>query len=152
MKGTAALAHRRAGYRATMRTAPSDAAPPERPRLAGLLEREVLVLDGAMGTELDARGVDTGHPLWSALALVEDPETVGAVHADYAAAGARVLVTNSYQASLPAFERAGMGEATACRALAASVRLARDAAARAASASAPVLVVDGLGQIGRAHV
>lgn len=153
MPGTAASTRRRHGYRATMRTTspdavPSDAVPPERPRLAGLLEREVLVLDGAIGTELDARGVDTRHPLWSALSLIEDPGTVGAVHADYAAAGARVLVTNSYQASLPAFERVGMDEATARRALAASVRLARNAAASADSGCGPVLVAGGLGPYG----
>ncbi|MDO4243370.1 MAG: homocysteine S-methyltransferase [Actinomyces sp.] len=118
------------------------------PGLAELLSREVLVLDGAMGTELDARGVDTRHALWSARALVEDPEAVAAVHADYVAAGARVLTTNSYQATVPAFERAGLGRAAALQALETSARLAQEAAAEAAGSAAPVLVAGGLGPYG----
>jgi len=57
----------------------------------------VIVLDGPLGTELDARGVDTGLPLWSARALIEAPEIVAAIHADYAAAGATVHTANTFR-------------------------------------------------------
>ena len=110
-------------------TSPHPAAEtPRRPgRLAAALARGPLILDGAMGTELDARGVETSHELWSALALIEAPDTVRAVHADYLRAGAQVLTTNSYQATLPGLMRAGLNEPQARAALAASVRIARQA-------------------------
>ena len=45
-------------------------------RLSDLLARGPIVLDGAMGTELDAHGVDTRSALWSALALTTAPDVV----------------------------------------------------------------------------
>lgn len=55
-----------------------------------------LVLDGGMGEELSKRGIDTRSGLWSAEALIDAPDVVAGVHADYLAAGADVLTTNSY--------------------------------------------------------
>ena len=57
----------------------------------------VLILDGPMGTELLARGVPTPLPGWSAHALTEAPDTVRAIHRDYAAAGARVHTANTFR-------------------------------------------------------
>lgn len=51
-----------------------------------------------MGTELEARGVDTRLPRWSATALLDAPEEVAAVHASYARAGASVHTTNTFRA------------------------------------------------------
>lgn len=56
------------------------------------------ILDGPMGTELLARGVVTPLPGWSAHALETAAEVVRAIHADYAAAGAEVLTTNTFRA------------------------------------------------------
>lgn len=95
--------------------------------LSELLARGIVVLDGAMGTELDARGVGTAQELWSALALTEAPEAVTAVHTDYLFAGARVICTNSYQATVPALMRTGRTEAEARAVIATSARLALDA-------------------------
>ena len=78
-------------------------------RLSDLLARGPVVLDGAMGTELDARGVDTRNALWSARALAMAPDVVREVHSDYLDAGARVITTNTYQATLPALIRSGGG-------------------------------------------
>lgn len=61
-----------------------------------LRNNERLVLDGGMGQELAARGVDTTHGLWSAQALISEPETVLAVHRDFIDAGADVITTNTY--------------------------------------------------------
>lgn len=55
-----------------------------------------VVLDGGMGRELRFRGVETLSTIWSANALLVAPEVVRAVHADYIAAGAQVITTNSY--------------------------------------------------------
>jgi len=95
--------------------------------LSELMARGPVVLDGAMGTELDARGVGTANPLWSALALTEAPEAVTAVHTDYLFAGARVICTNSYQATAPALMRTGLTEADSRAVIATSARLALDA-------------------------
>ena len=81
--------------------------------MSDLLARGPVVLDGAMGTELDARGVDTRSALWSALALTTAPDVVCEVHSDYLDAGARVITTNTYQATLPALIRSGKDAAGA---------------------------------------
>ena len=98
--------------------------------LAGALSEGLLILDGAIGTELDARGVPTAQELWSALALLTAPEAVAAVHDSYLRAGARVLTTNSYQAALPALMRAGLSEPEARGAIASSARIALETAER----------------------
>ena len=59
-----------------------------------------LVLDGGLATELERRGASLDTPLWSAEVLRTDPALVAAVHRDYAAAGADIVTTASYQASL----------------------------------------------------
>jgi 5-methyltetrahydrofolate--homocysteine methyltransferase len=64
-------------------------------RLAELLARKrILLADGAMGTSLFARGLQTGGcpELWN----VEHPDRVLAVHRDFVAAGSDVLLTNSF--------------------------------------------------------
>jgi homocysteine S-methyltransferase len=90
------------------------------------------VLDGALATELEARGHDLSDALWSARLLVEDPEAIVAVHEAYLRAGARVLITASYQASAEGFAAIGLGPEAAEDALRASVRLAREAVERTA--------------------
>ena len=68
-----------------------------------------LLLDGATGTELARRGVDTTLPLWSARALFDDRglETLTQIHEDYARAGAEILVTNTFRTTGRVLERAG---------------------------------------------
>ncbi|MFA9460009.1 homocysteine S-methyltransferase family protein [Thiohalorhabdus methylotrophus] len=55
-----------------------------------------LLLDGGMGQELIARGVDASTGLWSAQALFDHPDTVMAVHRAFIDAGADVVTTNTY--------------------------------------------------------
>lgn len=56
----------------------------------------VTILDGGMGRELKRSGAPFRQPEWSALALIEAPEMVEAVHRAYCMAGAQVITTNSY--------------------------------------------------------
>lgn len=56
----------------------------------------ITILDGGMGRELERSGAPFRQPEWSALALIEAPETVAAVHKGYIDAGAQVITTNSY--------------------------------------------------------
>jgi len=57
----------------------------------------VTLLDGPMGTELSARGVDTALPLWSARALRDAPHVVSSIHQQYAAAGATIHTANTFR-------------------------------------------------------
>ncbi|MBX3189533.1 MAG: homocysteine S-methyltransferase family protein [Labilithrix sp.] len=59
--------------------------------------RRMLLLDGPMGTELAARGVETPAPGWSAYAIDTHPDVVAEIHRDYAAAGAQVHRTNTFR-------------------------------------------------------
>lgn len=69
----------------------------------------VLVLDGGMGSELEARGVPMNHDAWSAVANLEHQDTVEQAHGDYLAAGADVVIANTFGAGLFALEAAGLG-------------------------------------------
>jgi homocysteine S-methyltransferase len=64
--------------------------------------RGAAVLDGGFATELEARGFALDSALWSARALIDAPELVAAVHRDYLEAGADVITTATYQATIPA--------------------------------------------------
>ena len=67
-----------------------------------IARRGAAVLDGGLATELEARGLDLDDPLWSARALIDAPEVVAAVHRDYLEAGADIIATATYQATIPA--------------------------------------------------
>lgn len=64
---------------------------------AKLTRGEIAILDGAMGTEIQRRGVSTELPLWSAGAIVSNPEVIRQIHADYIAAGADIIRTNTFR-------------------------------------------------------
>lgn len=96
--------------------------------IATLLERyPILVLDGAMATELERRGCNLRDPLWSARVLIEAPELIREVHLDYFIAGADVAITASYQATVEGFMRRGLGREEGIELLRRSVRLAVEA-------------------------
>lgn len=57
---------------------------------------DIVLLDGGMGQELVARSGDKPTPLWATQVMIDHPGLVGAIHADYFAAGASVATTNSY--------------------------------------------------------
>ncbi len=73
-----------------------------------LATQPIIVLDGALATELERRGADLRDPLWSAKCLIESPELIEAVHRDYFLAGADVATTATYQATFEGFERRGI--------------------------------------------
>ncbi|HJW84596.1 MAG TPA: homocysteine S-methyltransferase family protein, partial [Anaerolineae bacterium] len=73
-----------------------------------LAARELLILDGATGTELARRGVDTGLPLWSANGLIRAPDVVRAIHADYVRAGANIITTNTFRTHRRNLAHAGL--------------------------------------------
>jgi len=70
----------------------------------------VVVIDGGMGTELEARGARMDHEAWSALANLEEPGLVRAIHEDYIRAGADLVIANTFPANRAALAAAGVGD------------------------------------------
>jgi homocysteine S-methyltransferase len=99
----------------------------QRPLEALLAARPVVILDGALATEMERRGADLFDPLWSAKYLIEQPGLIRAVHADYFKAGADVATTATYQATFEAFQRRGMDCEAAAQLMRDAVRLATEA-------------------------
>ena len=91
-----------------------------------LKSQPVLILDGALATELERRGCDLNDPLWSAKILMENPDLISAVHGDYYNAGADCVITASYQATFEGLIKKGLSEKEAAELIASSVTLARE--------------------------
>ena len=70
----------------------------------------VIVIDGAMGTELQARGVPMHERAWSGVAQLSHPEVVRAIHADYIEAGAEVVITNTFASGRQMLDAAGLAD------------------------------------------
>jgi S-methylmethionine-dependent homocysteine/selenocysteine methylase len=73
----------------------------------------VLLLDGAMGTELQRHGIDVGLPLWSARALIAEPDSVLWIHRAYINAGADIITANTFRTTQRTFLRAGLPDRSA---------------------------------------
>jgi 5-methyltetrahydrofolate--homocysteine methyltransferase len=93
--------------------------------LLDLVKTRTALLDGAMGTELMARGLPQGTApeVWN----VECPGLVKEIHGEYFAAGADVVSTNSFGGSALKLSSHGLGDRTYELNLAAA-RLAREIA------------------------
>ncbi|KXT76684.1 homocysteine S-methyltransferase [Streptococcus sp. DD12] len=92
-----------------------------------LKEGRPLILHGALGTELEARGYDVSGSLWSAQYISKQPDVIRQIHEDYILAGADVVTTSSYQASLQGLLDAGQSEEEAQATIRKSVQLAKEA-------------------------
>ena len=119
--------------------------PQNNPLTAILAESPFVLLDGAMATELEARGCDLADSLWSAKVLMENPQLIYDVHLDYFRAGAQVAITASYQATPEGFAARGLHETQSRALIARSVELARQArdAYRAENPAAKGLLIAG---------
>jgi 5-methyltetrahydrofolate--homocysteine methyltransferase len=132
--------------------------------LPGLLRERILVLDGAMGTMLQAYGFGEAdfrgdrfrdHPRDlrgdSDLLCLTQPQAVTAIHEGYLAAGAEILSTNSFTATRIAQADYGFDPATVRDLNVTAARLARDAAdaAERAEPDRPRFVAGSLGPTNR---
>lgn len=86
-----------------------------------------ILMDGGMGDELVKRKAGSQDGLWSAQALLDAPEIVAQVHLDYIAAGARIIITNSYS-TIPSYLAKGGMEERYQELTALAGRIAREAA------------------------
>ena len=71
---------------------------------------ERLILDGAIGTELQRRGLAMDDDAWCARANLDDPDTVRALHADYIDAGADIITANTFSTHRYVLEPAGLAD------------------------------------------
>lgn len=99
-----------------------------RHRGAATLFEHPRLLDGGLASTLAAMGHDLADPLWSAKLLIEDPGAIVAAHRRFADAGAGVLTTASYQASIAGLRAAGLDTPQALELIESATSLARHAA------------------------
>ncbi|KAK8585678.1 hypothetical protein V6N13_050651 [Hibiscus sabdariffa] len=85
------------------------------------------VVDGGFATELQRHGQDLNDPLWSAKCLISSPQLVRRVHLDYLEAGANVIISASYQATIQGFEAKGLSTEEAETLIKRSVEIACEA-------------------------
>lgn len=85
------------------------------------------VIDGGFATQLEKHGASINDSLWSALCLIKEPDLIKRVHMEYLEAGADILVTSSYQATLPGFQSKGLSFEEGELLLKKSVKLAVEA-------------------------
>jgi methionine synthase I (cobalamin-dependent) len=80
----------------------------QRSTLADLVAAGPVVVDGGMGTLLQDRGLDDGGAgeLWN----VDRADVIRDAHRAYAAAGARILTTNTFGGTRPRLDMHGLGD------------------------------------------
>lgn len=89
-------------------------------------KQKVLILDGALGTQMQNHGFDIKDSLWSAKFLDTNPNAIKLVHKEYLEAGADCIITSSYQASLEGFLEKGFSEKKANELICSSIKIAKD--------------------------
>lgn len=94
---------------------------------AFLQKNKVMIVDGALATELEAKGHNLNDELWSAKVLAEKPEAIEQIHYEYLLAGADCIMTASYQATIPGYLKKGYSEKEAEDFITRSVTLAKNA-------------------------
>jgi homocysteine S-methyltransferase len=95
--------------------------------IAAALSSGGVLLDGGLGTLLEARGHDLSSSLWSARLLMEHPEAILDAHREYFRAGADVAISASYQVSYDALTAIGQGAGAVDELLRLSISLAAEA-------------------------
>lgn len=98
-------------------------------------DQPFMVVDGGLSTALEELGERPGGMLWTAAALVDRPEVLEAAHRSFVEAGADIVITSSYQASVPGLVAAGLTPALARTALTRTTEIARRSGAAMVAAS-----------------
>ena len=77
---------------------------------ARLAAGDLVILDGAISTEIQRRGVVLDKTSWASRATLEHPDIVREMHAEYIRAGADVITANTYGAGFVVLKAAGMDD------------------------------------------
>ncbi|MEQ3695965.1 MAG: homocysteine S-methyltransferase [Pseudomonadales bacterium] len=96
-------------------------------------ETPAILLDGGLAIELQNAGARVDSSLWTAKAIINRPEYVIAAHQAYLNAGAKIISTASYQATLKGLVEFGLNDEEAKDVIRQSVELAEEARMRSKS-------------------
>ena len=103
----------------------------QKSKFKNLLESgDLIILDGGLATELEAKGHDLNTSLWSAGLLLNNPQAIIDAHLAYLNAGAQIITTATYQASIKGFISIGLSADQAEKLMLDAVKLAQTAIAR----------------------
>ena len=75
-----------------------------------LKNKEIILLDGGVSTEMQKRGVSMDDDVWSGIAHMTHPEITLEVHEDYIRAGAQVITANTYSTARHVLESIDLGD------------------------------------------
>ena len=75
-----------------------------------LENNDIIILDGAMGAELEKKGAKMHKDLWCGTCSVESPDLVKKVHEEYILAGADIITTNTYATTPIAMKQYGFDD------------------------------------------
>jgi 5-methyltetrahydrofolate--homocysteine methyltransferase len=125
------------------------------PSLRSILQQRLVVLDGAMGTALQARALTAadfgGAELegCNEVLVLERPDVISDIHAGYLAAGADIVETNTFNGTPTDLDNYGIGS-RAAEINETAARLARAAADAASTPARPRFVAGSMGPTTRA--
>ena len=91
-------------------------------------KEDIVLLDGAMGTVLQQKGLPPGGK--PELLALTDPALLLSVHREYVAAGSQIIYANTFGASAPKLARSGH---TVAEVVPAAIAVAKEAAGRSAA-------------------
>ena len=97
--------------------------------LEKLKNGQIIIMDGGTGTDIQAKGAPMNGDHWCAMANLTHPEIVQAVHEDYIAAGAEIIIANTFASSVLSFNYHGREDQVAnidAKAVDAAKRAAQD--------------------------
>ncbi len=106
---------------------------------AKLSAGDLIVVDGATGSELELRGVEPDPGAWSGPTWLERREVLQGIHEDYIRAGADIIITNTFCTARHQLEPVGYGDLVE-DANRGAVVVAQNARAAAASNGRPVVI------------
>ena len=75
-----------------------------------LKNKEIILLDGGVSTEIQQRGVSMDDDVWSGIAHRTHPEITLRVHEDYIRAGAQVITANTFSTARHVLESIDLGD------------------------------------------
>ena len=75
-----------------------------------LENNDIIILDGAIGAELEKKGAKMHKDLWCGTCSVESPNLVKKVHEEYILAGADIITTNTYATTPIAMKQYGFDD------------------------------------------
>ncbi len=90
----------------------SSQLPPNNPFEIAKLNSKPLILDGAMGSYLQQKGLLTNDVIWTTNINRTNPDAVIQVHHEYIEAGADIITTNTFRTNPASLSKAGISNAS----------------------------------------